>query len=115
MRPHATAHEVLGNAEARGVCDRSATMRHMTVLLFVIALSFLATTEAQYRRSMPRRPAAPKQPGADYYKILGVPRSADDRALKKAFRKLSLQWHPDKNPVSTRVWFCPDSCVHRCQ
>jgi curved DNA-binding protein CbpA len=27
-----------------------------------------------------------------------VPRSADDRAIKKAFRKLSIQWHPDKNP-----------------
>ena len=35
---------------------------------------------------------------ADYYKILGVPRSADDRQIKKAFRKLSVQWHPDKNP-----------------
>ena len=27
-----------------------------------------------------------------------MPRSADDRAIKKAFRKLSIQWHPDKNP-----------------
>ena len=31
-------------------------------------------------------------------KILGIPRSADDRSIKKAFRKLSVQWHPDKNP-----------------
>ncbi|KAF9201019.1 hypothetical protein BGZ49_008755 [Haplosporangium sp. Z 27] len=31
----------------------------------------------------------------DYYKILGVPRSATDREIKKAFRKLALQWHPD--------------------
>ncbi|KAI8818289.1 uncharacterized protein EV422DRAFT_602214, partial [Fimicolochytrium jonesii] len=32
----------------------------------------------------------------DYYKILGVPRTASKRDIKKAYRKLSMQWHPDK-------------------
>lgn len=33
----------------------------------------------------------------DYYKELGVSREASDGEIKKAFRKLSLQYHPDKN------------------
>ncbi|MCS6772758.1 MAG: J domain-containing protein [Anaerolineae bacterium] len=34
----------------------------------------------------------------DYYKILGVDRSADQETIKKAFRKLARQYHPDANP-----------------
>jgi molecular chaperone DnaJ len=33
----------------------------------------------------------------DYYAILGVPRDADATAIKSAFRKLALQYHPDRN------------------
>ena len=34
----------------------------------------------------------------DYYAILGVPRNADEKEIKRAYRRLARKYHPDLNP-----------------
>jgi DnaJ homolog subfamily B member 11 len=59
--------------------ERGSSMKGLTVLLFFeILLCIFA--------------------GTDYYKILDVSRKASASDIKKAYRKLSLKYHPDKNP-----------------
>src|SRR5215207_1769604 len=51
-------------------------------------------------RAFPPRPVNSPLPMAaerDLYEVLGVERGADDAEIKRAFRKLAQQWHPDVN------------------
>jgi molecular chaperone DnaJ len=39
----------------------------------------------------------------DFYEVLDVPRDADAEAVKRAYRKAALKWHPDRNPGSSEA------------
>ena len=58
----------------------------------------LITVSRQNVHALIRQPPNAQHRSRLADKILGVPRSADEKAIKKAFRKKSIEWHPDKNP-----------------
>lgn len=71
------AHSFAGRVAA--FAFRIVTMR---IVLLPFAAAFLACAVA----------------GRDYYEILGVPRDANERVIKKEFHRLAKLYHPDKNP-----------------
>jgi len=52
----------------------------------------------EYERAQREREKAKKrQRQGTHYDVLGVSEDASQKAIKEAYRKLSLKWHPDKN------------------
>lgn len=47
-----------------------------------------------------------------FYELLGVPPDADLRAIRRAFKRLALERHPDKNPVGKSVKFLGKTQIH---
>jgi len=67
-------------------------MRPSVVFLLLAALS-PAGAQTRFYRNIIVEEVSP-------YSVLGVDNNADMRQIKRAFKKLALKLHPDKNPVS---------------
>src|SRR5512137_2225879 len=39
----------------------------------------------------------------DYYQVLGIPKTASDKDIKAAYRRLARKWHPDVNPQNHKL------------
>lgn len=54
--------------------------------------------------------------GRDFYKILDISKNATPAEIKKSYRRLSLQYHPDKNPDNPEALekFQEISAAHEC-
>ena len=62
-------------------------MKSKYILIIFILFSYVLSKKAK-----------PSDDEKDFYKILGVNKDATEAEIKKAYRKLALKWHPDKNP-----------------
>ena len=87
----------------RGVCclaNPARAMSRMRPYYLLLAVLVCQTT-----------PGVSK-PAESYYDVLGVSKDVDSRAIKKAYRKAALKWHPDKAPpVVDTVCVCIDIAV----
>jgi DnaJ family protein C protein 3 len=88
---NADAHRALGNV----LMDLEEFEEAVRILKRALELS---QGNGEIAQEVQKAEAALKQSKQkDYYKILGVPRNAKEKEIKKAYREKALEWHPDKH------------------
>jgi len=88
-----------GNERCGGWCTFPIIMISSMVLLFAF-LAYLKVSEETFgvRQNFEE---------IDYYAILDIPKTATYDEIKRSYRKLTIKWHPDRNPN------CGDECVQK--
>ena len=77
----------------------SCTSFEMYSLFTVLLLLLLLSSSTMTARSAVRTGSS----AGSFYNILGVDKKADDQEIKRAYRKLAMKWHPDKNRDNVAV------------
>jgi hypothetical protein len=72
---------------------------HGTASVVPVPIQACQLSGSHYATQLSARFYAIHSVGRDFYKILGVKRNADEAAIKKAYRKLALKYHPGE-------WLC---------
>jgi len=96
---HVKEEETLDGLFALGDAFMASDKFQQAINTFQKALEFEPNDrEKETQQKLQKAKIALKQSQEkNYYKILGIPRTAEKKAIKSAYRKLALEWHPDKN------------------
>ena len=90
-------------AATMSMCFRRASMNKKSsskatnVIMALLLITMLMTSSDDMFGSSTGFNQVRAEENRDFYKILGIPRSAKEKEIKKAFKKMSMKYHPDKN------------------